>query len=67
MKRKAFLQQYKSRRLRIIKLRDINKLTWAEIAEEMGGVSQTAVMNAYKREKNGKPRKRKTTDGSDRP
>lgn len=51
MKRKDFLDQFKKRRLRIIKLRDINKWTWAEIAEEMGGVSQTAVMNAYKREK----------------
>ena len=51
MKRKEFLQQFKERRLRIIFLRDIEKWTWAEIAQEMGGVSQTAVMNAYKREK----------------
>lgn len=52
MKRAEFLDQYKQRRLRIVHLRDVKKLTWREIAEEMDGVSETAVMNAYKREKN---------------
>ena len=52
MKREAFLARFKKRRLKIVHLRDVKKMTWAEIAEVMDGVSQTAVMNAYKREKN---------------
>ncbi len=53
MERQKFLDKFKKRRLKIIHLRDVKKLTWIKIAEQMGGVSKTAVMNAYKREKNG--------------
>lgn len=51
MRRKEYLDQFKKRREKIVRLRDVKKLTWAEIADQMGGVSQTAVLNAYKREK----------------
>ena len=51
MDRKKFLDRFQKRRQKIVYLRDTKKMTWLSIALKMGGVSQTAVMRAYKREK----------------
>lgn len=48
--REIFLNQFKEERLEIVRLRDEEKWTWRKIAEHYG-VSQTAVMNRYNREK----------------